>query len=272
MMPWNVDMHKRKFLLAHGRYLDRGARPVTAGLVLWGEWEPPSRVVRRWAKDGRLPRALHSPYWSVPQDAGFRQNTDPWIWGGEWFYSCCKQTVGKDDRPTSLQSLIPGSVICFGSTVDGDFCVDTVFVVASSEPWVAADADKLRANEAFITCTVRSVANSPEARVGFTLYRGATFESPLDGMFSFVPARRVDDPSPRFSRPPISVDGLINPATRQSTWGSKRRLPVVAVTDAWSTIKEQVIEAGLVLAVSLDAPPRERSRVQLVPTSKRSGC
>jgi hypothetical protein len=244
---------------------------IAADLVLWGEWEPPSQIVRRWSKDGRLPRALHRPFWAVPAENGFRQNTDPWIWGEEMFYSCCKQTVGDDDRPTSLQRLTPGSVICFGSTLAGEFCVDTVFVVASSEPWVASDASELAADEAFIACTVESVASSPEANVRFILYRGATFDRPFEGMYSFVPARRADDPAPRFQRPAIEAPELINPASRQAPRGSKRSLSSDRVANAWSEIKNQVIDAGLLLAVALETPPREGPAPR-VPASTRGRC
>jgi hypothetical protein len=173
------------------------------------------------------------------------------------FYSCCKQIVGKHRRPTSMQRLTRGSVICFGSTVDGTFCVDTVLVVASAERWTAVDVGRLEANEAFIMCTAGAIANSPDAEVGLTLYRGATIERPVDDMFSFVPARRVDDAAPRFPRPPINMPGLINPANRQSTWGSKRPLDIETVRAAWGRVRDQVIEAGLVPAISLEVPGRE---------------
>ncbi len=55
-------------------------------------------------------------------------------------YSVCKQITGPDRTPTAMQRLTPGSVICFGSTIDQEFCLDTVFVVASAEPWTAASA------------------------------------------------------------------------------------------------------------------------------------
>jgi hypothetical protein len=48
-------------------------------------------------------------------------------------YSNCGQI--KNGRTTAMQRLVPGSVICFGSTITSEFCVDTVFVVARSEPW-----------------------------------------------------------------------------------------------------------------------------------------
>ena len=271
-MPWNVGDHRRKFLRAPGRYVDTDGHVASTGLAFWGEWEPPSRVVQRWPKSGRLPRAVHEPYWTTPHGTGFRQNTDPWIWGENMFYSCCKQVVGPERRPTSMQSLTPGSVICFGSTVDRQFCVDTVLVVASAEPWVAANAEELDANDAFIACTARSVASNPDdIDVKLTLYRGATIDEPINGMYSFVPARRADHGTPRFPRPPINIRGLINPENRQSTWGSKRPLDLDAVRTAWIAAKEQVVEAGLALAVSLDVPPRE-GPVEPLRASSRNRC
>jgi hypothetical protein len=88
---------------------------------------------------------------------GFRQNTDPWVWGDRMIYSNCKQVFGPERRPTFMQRLTQrltrGSVIRFGSTIDGEFCVDTVFVVASAEPWVPAEVADLDVEDAFKTCT-----------------------------------------------------------------------------------------------------------------------
>lgn len=77
-------------------------------------------------------------------------------------------------------------------------------------------------------------------------------------MYSFVPALPAagDDP-PRFARPVIRLDGLINPASRQSTWGSHRPMPVAAVRDAWEIVRDQVLAADLMLAVYLDTPPEQ---------------
>jgi hypothetical protein len=61
-MPWNTGPHRRKFLVAHGRYLDGTDGVEDAELVLWGEWEPPSTVEQRWPIAGELPRVLHRPW------------------------------------------------------------------------------------------------------------------------------------------------------------------------------------------------------------------
>ena len=257
-MPWNTDQHRRKFLVTPGRYLDADRRAGEAELVFWGEWEPPSRVVARWPRHGRLPRSLHQPFWAEPTTKAFRQNTDPWIFGKRMIYSNCKQVLGQERRRTSMQGLTPASVICFGSTIDDEFCVDTVLVVASAEPWIPADVDCLDLDAAFKICTGRSVATrSSDAQASLTLYRGATVDEPVEGMFSFVPARLAHGEDPRFSRPPVHSK-FINPANRQSTWGSKRPLSMDTVRRTWETLCDQVVDAGLLLGVGFQTPVRER--------------
>jgi hypothetical protein len=254
-MPWNVTDHRRKFLIAPGRYLNGDDRMGEDNLAFWGEWEPPSRIERRWSANGRLPRALHRPYWIRPVTGAYRQNTDPWVWGEQMLYSNCKQITGPQRRPTSMQELTPGSVICFGSTIGSDFCVDTVLVVASAEPWVPAEVDDLQTDDAFKICTGQSITTVPsDAHLGLTLYRGATVDDPVEGMFSFVPARRADEVDPRFCRPSVRLPGRINPSSRQSTWGSKSPLPVHTIRDAWGAIREQVLARDLLMATRIETP------------------
>jgi hypothetical protein len=104
-----------------------------------------------------------------------------------------------------------------------------------------------------------------------TLYRGATLDDPVEGMFSFVPARRADAADPRFPRPPILLPGFINPSNRRSTWGSRRPLPMDALRNAWEALRHQVLAADLLLAVQLQTPDRERDAVAL-PTTSRQRC
>jgi hypothetical protein len=272
VMPWNTGDHGRKFLLSGGRYLDHADEVRDGDLVFWGEWEPPSQVITRWPADGRLPRALHRPYWARPAPSGWRQNTDPWVFGGRMFYSNCKQTLRPDFRPTALQRLGQGSVICFGSAINGEFCADTVFVVASAEPWTPADATiGRRAGHAFAVCTAASLAsgNDDFADARLTLYRSATYDEPVDGMYSFVPALPAAAGYPRFARPAIRLAGLINPASTQSANGTSWPQPARVVRDAWEAIRHQVLTAGLVLAIQLDTPPQQPAATDIPPTTRR---
>lgn len=263
--PWNVGDHARKFLISHGSYVDSDLRPREDELVFWGEWEAPSRVERRWNKSGRLPGALHRPYWIAPASTSFRQNTDPWVFGPTMHYSNCRQT-------SSMQRLTTGSIICFGSSIDSEFCVDTVFVVASSDPWTPARAGHVKAEPAFITCTAESLATSPrDANRSYMLYRGASLEQPVHGMFSFVPARLARSTSVRFRRPAITLPGLINPASKQSPRGVRDPLPLDRVRFAWSQLRDQVLAENLVTAVRFDTPEK-RNGAGRIPTTARTDC
>jgi hypothetical protein len=253
LMPWNTGEHRRKFLVSWGRYVDVDPRLRLAELVFWGEWEPPSRVEERWASTGHLPSFLHRPYWEHPAKNQARQNTDPWIFGDQMLYSNCKQVTGPNRNPTSMQRLRRGSVICFGSTIQGEFCIDTVFVVGSREPW-SPGRELSNVDEAFATCTADSVASVASDRdAEFTLYRGAMRSDSVHGMYCFVPAKLSGDRNPRFARPAVR-SRFINPANKQSTMGSKVDLPMQTVYDAWNALREQVVAQGLLIAVGIDTP------------------
>lgn len=270
-MPWNTGDHGRKFLVAPGRYVDSDGRVREGEVVFWGEWEPPSRVERRWPASGQLPRALHRPYWGSPKSSRFRQNTDPWVFGGRMLYSNCRQSTAQGRR-SSMQQLTRGSVICFGSTIGGVSCVDTVLVVASAQRWVPASAAGLDVDDAFKTCTAHSIMTKEEDRnLPLSLYRGATFDDPVEGMFSFVPARRADADDPRFARPQVEMPGLINPSNSRAAWGSRRALTVERVREAWESLRDQVLAADLLLAVRFETPQREAGNLA-IPTSSRPRC
>lgn len=256
-MPWNVGKPRRKFLITQGCYVDTADCIQAGELVFWGEWEPPSRIEHRWPWNGRLPRALHRPFWTRPAPPGSPHDTDPWVFGGRMLYSYGKQTTGKPvRRATSMQNLVPGSVICFGSTINGEFCTDTVFVVASAERWTAAEAAAYELEEAFVTCTAEIIVTwGIDAHTLLTLYRGATIDQPIHGMYSFVPAKPAIHPRPRFSRPPVHLPSLINPSSAQSPWGARRPMPIASVRDAWAAVRDQILAAGLVLATRLTTPP-----------------
>jgi hypothetical protein len=62
--------------------------------------------------------------------SGYRgaQNTDPFVFGDRFLYTCCKQRL-RSGRPTQLRYLPHGSLVLFGSHISGGFGLDTVFVV-----------------------------------------------------------------------------------------------------------------------------------------------
>jgi hypothetical protein len=262
-MGWNLGGHARKFMTATGTRIDSGGLPVDGPFALWGEWEPPSRITRRWERHPGLPTVLHQPYWTRSGPGGERQNTDPWVFGETFLYSNCKQ-LNPNDSPSALQRLPVGSMILFGSGRGGEFVLDTVFVVGerAGEYWPMGPAGDLalEVDDAFMTCTIESLARLPSrySHSTFTLFRGATPETPVSGMYSFAPCLPLDSGSPRFARPAVRLDGLINPLSTQSPSGATVLHDGIVVQRAWRSIVEQVRAARLHLAVHVDTPPEER--------------
>lgn len=259
-MPWNQGPHKRKFLRSPGRYVDESGALRESQLVFWGEWEPPSRVVKRWLPASGLPCFLHEPVLGTPPVGGaFRQNTDPWVFGNAFRYSNCKQLT-PHGNPSALQSLTRGSMILFGSQLAGVFAVDTVFVVAESRPFTPAEASGAETDDAFKFGTIESLATDSRTKAArFTLFRGATADDPVNDMFSFVPCRvAVEADGPRFARPAILLPGYVNPASKQAPAGAGRPLTPQIVYEQWDLVRKQVLAADCALGISFRTPEWSR--------------
>lgn len=259
--PWNTRDHGRKFLQSQGRYVTvDGHSSAEVPLVFCGEWEAPSYVIECWPKQGDLPRFLHEPVWERPRTREFRQNTDPWVFGDCFRYSNCKQLSQR-----GLRNLAPGSLLLFGSTIHSQFVIDTVFVV-SERSTIFSPANRPKTDDVFRICTIDALSSggpagcgarycAAEAHANFTLYEGATFENPVDGMYSFSPCRRADDKEMRFARPILTLD-RVNPSSKQSPKGAKDELSLQEISNYWAMVCKQVVAAGCQLGVHF-ATPRE---------------
>jgi len=149
--PWNTNRkHRRKFLRSPGQYVATAGSLAEAPLAFWAEWEAPSYVIQRWLEGDHFPRFLQEPRWERPRIKGFRQNTDPWVFGDCFRYSNCHQL-----NQRGLQNLAPGSVILFGSTLGlasgagPRFVLDALFVVAEQRQRFTP-ADPPDTDEAFV--------------------------------------------------------------------------------------------------------------------------
>ncbi|MGO9756706.1 MAG: hypothetical protein ACLPNY_08825 [Roseiarcus sp.] len=257
-MRWNTDGHKRKFMRNPGRFVS-GDGVVSEGmLTFWGEWEAPSDIVETWPESGSLPRFLQAPIWQLSAPDR-RQNSDPWVFGDYFRYSNCKQ----QSQP-ALQRLTPGSVILFGSGKSGQFVIDTVFVVKDSCPYTRRKPPAT--DDAFRFCVIESLCGpqSSAADDSFTLYRGATLNEPIDGMYSFAPSRRADSRNRRFARPPIELPGYVNPESQQTPSGANKPRSPKEVHDQWDNVSNQVLDADCLLGVWFQTPAlaRENERME----------
>lgn len=249
---WNSGPHKRKFLKQRGRYLHDG-RVHDGDLMFWGEWEPESRLVTHLEQPCRpFPRYLYEPYIVLPTDQGWLQNTDPFVFGGQFHYTCCQQYAR--GCPTHLRFLAEGSVILFGSCIArSTFVIDTVFVV---DRWIDYAVEDMADIKAQVMATYHHVTlDRVSAQYSYRLYFGATFERPQHGMFSFFPCLAYEGKAIGFARPHITLPGVIT----DNLYQGKKLNPQPSVNEVvqlWQAVREQVEEQQLMLGVHSEMPER----------------
>ena len=253
-MPWSQrNSHKRKFVVSEGAYITNG-RVERGRAAFWAEWEPNSIVVREWPSEGRLPRFLHDPY--VPKTAprGYLHNTDPMVFGDHFAYTNCR--MGRNGK---LRSLAPASVVLFGSGFKEGFVLDTVFVVGG-EPnpeYAIAESEMLECPDGLQKVVFDPLRRGakllrPTKPIPARYYRGAMYDQPIHGMFSFVPCLPLGSTSGRFARPVISLGEWINPNLRMQARCTS--CSVEELTRAWQSVVSQVERAGLTLGVHFPFP------------------
>ncbi len=265
------NLHRRKFMQLRGQWIDANANTQTGVLHAWGEWEPESEVVAKLNPpkgDPRHPRYLWRPFYVPKEDYRGLHNTDPFIFGERFLYSNCRQ------NKVGLRHLARGSVIAFGSgkTVNGErrWMLDTVLVVRD---FVDYDQSKARTAlrdwvpDAFIDVTCGPLADNAEGRsqgracaptgARLRLYRGATRDDRIDGMFSFFPALPPAGGDAGFSRPLIDLpDEYFNATAWRVAKGSGRRRRPDELRGLWDQLVAQVRRAGLVLGTRAELPER----------------
>ena len=253
--PWNLTMHKRKFMSATGSYVDKSDQVHESLIALWGEWEGPSKRLHSWTAKPPLPTNLVVPVYpgaAAPIDG--LQNTDPYVFGNRFHYTLCKQSQ-RSGRTTFLAHLEPGSLILFGSRVQKKFVLDTVFVVDDN----IIPHNRLTWNEqlsAEVSKTFRSVTLDPmywdknvSDEATHCLYSGARRDSPFHSMFSFFPCLpHTDGEYARFARPVIDIESVINHKLQQGQKGTE--LLPEQTKEVWLQVVEQVRNQGLHLGVS----------------------
>ncbi len=259
---WNTGEHLRKFMETSGTWLDKDCNKNDGEIWFWGEWEPESELIRTFeVGDPRLPRYLWRPYWVRKHDYGQSVNTDPLVLGG-FYYSDCRQADNE-----GLRELLPGSVIIFGSRLEGEWVVDTVFVVAKRAPYDSIFYDRVRDTlgialpDGYEEVVLQRNCQPLGGERRRTLYLGATFDEQVDGMFSFVPCLpRPQDFSQAagFRRPTIQLPvDYLDPDFWRAADGAKKELTRETVKGLWESIKKQIQSQGLCLGISMPFPRRQ---------------
>ncbi len=276
-IPWNTGNHKRKFMKNPGQYLENNC-PKDSDLVFWGEWEPQSDVLQRFKPIDNTyntyPKYLYQPYYSIPPNQQGLENTDPFIFGDRFHYVCCQQAKKTKTgfTKTKLSSLGRGSVILFGSCVNKKFVLDTVFVVddlhdiessqslAQAKKRVSSKYQDVTLDRIFNSSCSQQSQNSCTQSMSNRLYFGATYNKPVEGMFSFFPCLLYQQNMTNgFPRPVIQIQGVIKNNLKQGFKYNHPNYPKNIQTNQqlWKDVKRQVENANLKLGIYTDLPPRK---------------
>jgi hypothetical protein len=264
---WNKAAHKRKFIKQAGKYLSAG-NLNDGTIAFWAEWEPESEVVRTIPDPiAGGPRYVYQPFYILPESFRRLQNTDPFVFGERFHYTGCQQRTLRG--PTQLRYLKRGSVIMFGSCEQKRrFVLDTVFVV---DRWIDHSRGNYRQvlsdaiSEDYMGVTILPWYRQSEGDTvscaqsngdeSWRLYFGASYQNPVEGMFSFFPCLPLQQSSQGFARPVITLLGAVTDNLYQSK-KINRQKSTNDVTVLWDKVVAQVQKQGLALGVYAAMPPR----------------
>ncbi len=262
--PWNRSAHKRNFIVSPGEaIISKEKSPQRfRDISFWGEWEPEAKIVGHFYKaDSPItPRRLIAPLFpkDMPEPSGNKccGNTDPFVFGEHFKYSNCRQYF--KGHPSRLQYLSAGSLILFGGICQGDFWLDTVFVVKDWLKYKGCDCQNqemqkfLGADYPFFhAATLKPIAASRDMQQRhYTLYRGQTWwENP--NYFSFVPC---DVNGKAFSKVRLTSEMIQNLGKGAQTFKvlGEYEEPNPTPQEVWNKIVDEVFAQGLSLGVRFD--------------------
>ena len=249
-LPWNhfTNPHYRKFIRNKILFLEENSdKPREEELFFWGEWEPPSTFTLT-SLSNPYPVAFNDLPTQIRYPGGNLHNTDPYVFDGQFFYTNCQQI--RKGSPTRLQKLPPGSMILFGSKIDGQFVLDTLFIVQDS---FAYQADNLASvlpkqyyTDRFDHAVMRPLANTAHNK-RLRFYVGSTYNKPFlvgdNAIFSFVPC------SHRYFQRPVIDSPYINQKLSQGF--KSTNLSDQEILNEWHEIVKQVYENKLCLGVAV---------------------
>lgn len=286
---WNQGPHKRKFMRCKGDYVnDHNLLISNKILHFWGEWEPPSAVTSLGKPTTRLhPRWLHEPlrpeivsiaggsscspgghsYKPACGETKGPQNTDPFVFEDAFKYLVCKQAKLDFSESTGMARLERGSMILFGSTSGRDnatafFQLDTVFIVADWIEYSPSDLSPLRGHpdvSEWYDQVVLSKAFPRQLRCStrLRLYRGATYQNQVEGMYSFSPARLAASSPSGFPRVRLSnLEFITNNLNSAPKYTPSKPDPAFSlqVKSAWLKVRDEARAQGCVEGVRFLLP------------------
>ena len=281
---WNAGDHCRRLVKHTGEYVNRNGQTENGELAFWTEWEANTISAPVVSTCLLGANCIHSCLYPDPIFANQKWtcmhgklddncsggccetncanknlgiNTDPCVFGSTFKYCLCRQ----DASPLILKNLDKGSLVVFGSKVESKFCLDTVFVVASGQDYKTKQSSisKLHASEEYKNLAL-------DRFTGFSgrFYRGAVQTGPVEGMYSFTPAKTLTRVTPSCGARCVLDLQKINRLGAQKMFNLKSTQSVKhtevsagnrgMIKRVWDEIRRQVLANGFVLGVHFDWP------------------
>ena len=259
---WNeLPSHKRKFLKIKSSYIDSidNYYLKKSLITFWGEWEAHSKFEKTINTNNKdLPFYLHIPFLDDSEIAHRVHNTDPFVFGQNFWYTNCKQR--KNNFLTKLSTY---SIILFGTERANGFHLDTVFVVnkSYSQKELLKIAENLPKQFLETNLLVRDLLTDKN-RDFIRFYKGVNFYNDKD-IFSYVPCKPFNEILQPHGRPIISWEDfeLQKPGARTVCTPILKNkyvdnsLPLEEVKHYWDKITIECIKQGFALGFDLELPP-----------------
>lgn len=277
---WNYTArHMRKYIRCVADLVDTNGRLCRNKRAdFWGEWEPESISAPIGNVKGKgLPDNIHYPVFiknnleyagkdklikkvieekkKETKNAKGLQNTDPFVFGDNFYYTCCKQAKTK--------RLAPGSVILFGSTFQDPYkyVVDTVFVISEIIDCTWEGIEKYKDCGLFYDAVLHKIYYGSHAKEkgenwlkGNKIIVGASYEKPYNGMYSFFPCHPSTNKE-TYKRP--EIDSSLHDEISSSIESTKYivRSGMADTKAFWEKLRDYLLEQGYCLGVRTELPP-----------------
>jgi len=237
-MGWPLnDKHARKFLRSRGEWVTKHSVRRKGYLEFWCEYEAPTFCEFIENKNDLYPHAVQEP---DPDFGAPGLNTDPWVFHPGFVWSVCRHASVRKE-------INPGDVVLFGSSIRGEWYLDTVMVIK----------ERLRGGHGVIGGIYDDLI-LPELKDPYQPFIGKAYSS-LDEPFSFVPAKPADKEHNPFPRPMVSsLLGLLRKQSDRQPPSPKncQSLVYCSYVDGseafWHRVLKLVHDEELVAGVSID--------------------
>jgi len=239
--PPEGSRHRRKFMHVAGSWRDIHTNRGSGLLEIWTEYEAPTRAEPLNGPPGTA-KHLHRIVTTVGAPT---LNTDPWIFHPGFVWTTCRHSRADDIRT--------GDLILFGSSVDGQWVLDTIFAVDRrlEHP---SDIQFAQEYNALVLLPLQRHQEPVRPFIGKPFHR-------ITSPFSFVPCTLSDNGNEPFKR--LDITQLLKTLQKISDncIPSRRNAqalvccnPRKGLTKFWNDLLSEVESQGLLLGTSFKHP------------------